>query len=276
MERNDSLSPADAAKAVEAGAGAVSAIIKAAGSDPNARAAGGELGKSALTLTKAINVALLPLAAVNFGYEKARKYFEQRFQAEIESKAKNIPPENIVDPKPSIAGPALQGLAFSHDEPDLKEMYLNLLGSAMNSATAPKAHPAFVEIIRQLSSEDARHAATVLRMSPRVPIIEIRRKTSDTAFFTLLSNVLNLTSGDIPEENPNMPAMVDNWVRLGLFTVAYDRWLSDDKHYEWAESRPELERYRREHADKADSIQFQKGILQRTALGSQFAATVLS
>jgi len=275
MEKNESLSAADAAKAVESGAGAIGAIIKAAGNDPNARAAGGELGKAALTMTRAINVSLLPLAAVNFGYVKARKYFEERFQADLQGRAKNIPAENIVEPKPSIAGPALQGLAFSHDEPDLKEMYLNLLGSAMNSETAAKAHPAFVEIIRQLSSEDARIASTVLRMGVLLPIVEIRRRTEGTAYLTLLSHVMNFTSNNLPKENPSMAATVDNWVRLGLFTVDYDKWLTEEAQYSWVELRPELQRLRLEQGEQADSVQYQKGVLQRTALGTQFAVTVL-
>jgi len=58
-------------------------------------------------------------------------------------KAAGIPPEHVVEPKASIAGPALQALAFSHEEPDLREMYLNLLRASMDARTAKVAHPAF-------------------------------------------------------------------------------------------------------------------------------------
>lgn len=40
-------------------------IIKAAGANPNVKEAGGNLGQTALTITKTINNVMLPLAAVN-------------------------------------------------------------------------------------------------------------------------------------------------------------------------------------------------------------------
>ena len=111
-------------------------VMKAAGDNPHVKEAGWELGKTALTLTKAINSVLLPVAAVNFAFDKARIYFTERFPADMAQKAASIPPEAVVEPKASVAGPALQGLAFCHEEEDLKEMYLNLLASAMDDRVA--------------------------------------------------------------------------------------------------------------------------------------------
>src|SRR5207244_4307275 len=86
------------------------AIIKGASDDPEMRAAGHEVAKAAHTIAKTINVGLLPLAIVNHGYEKARVYFAEKFPQEIAEKAASIPVEDLVDPKPSIAGPAMQAL----------------------------------------------------------------------------------------------------------------------------------------------------------------------
>ena len=50
-------------KHAEQGVALVGEILKAAGDNPNAKEAGNNLGKSALTITETINNALLPLAA---------------------------------------------------------------------------------------------------------------------------------------------------------------------------------------------------------------------
>ncbi len=169
----------DPLKAAQSGVALLGEVIKAAGDSPNVKAAGNELGKAALTLTKTINNALLPLAAVNFAFDRARQYFSERFAQDLGEKASAIPADQIVEPKASIAGPALQGLAFSHDEPNLKEMYLSLLASAMDGRSSEKVHPAFVEIIRQLKSEEARLLRGILRSRSGIPIAEIRLRSEN-------------------------------------------------------------------------------------------------
>ena len=125
----------------------VGEVLKAAGDDPKVREAASNLGQTAVTITETINNALLPLAAVNFAFDKARAYFDGKFQQDISEKTAAIPLEHIVEPKASVAGPSLQGLAFAHEEPNLKAMFLSLLATAMDGRVAPNAHPAFVEII---------------------------------------------------------------------------------------------------------------------------------
>src|SRR5512139_3868627 len=87
-------------------------IMKAAGDNPKVKEAGNNLGKTAVTLTQALNNVLLPVAAVNFAIDKARNYFTEDFQKDLAEKTSAIPPEQMVEPKASLAGPALQGLAF--------------------------------------------------------------------------------------------------------------------------------------------------------------------
>jgi hypothetical protein len=253
---------------------AVGEVIKVAGDNPDVRAGGRELGKAFLTITKTINLALLPLAAVNFGFDKAREYFRKDFQDELAEKLRDVPEESIVAPKPSIAGPALQGLAFSHEEPDLKELYLSLLASAMDGRTSQEAHPAFVEVIRQLTAEEARYLRTVLTAPNTWPIAEFRLNLAEQhGFLTLCRHVMKLDKvGTVtPVENPRLPAFVDNWIRLGLVDVDYGKRLVGHAAYEWVDSRPELSRLKAERESEGNTITFEKGVLDRTAFGLQFA-----
>lgn len=264
-------------KVARDGAVIISELIKAAGDNPQVKEAGQELGKTVLTITKTINNALLPLAAINFAFEKARKYFAEQFQSDMADKAAQIPLENIVEPKASIAGPALQGLAFSHEEQTLKEMYLNLLASAMDGRISNSAHPAFVEIIKQLNAEEARLIRSALQLSTGVPIVEIRlQDVKDRSWNILLKHLLNLTDDDNhqPVEDHTIPAMVDNWVRLGLVEIDYNKFFSDKDKYNWVEGRPELQQLRTTLETEEKKVVFQKGIMVRTALGEQFARVV--
>ncbi len=262
---------ADEMKTARDGIALVGEILKAAGDNPQVKEAGANLGQTALTLTKTVNNVLLPLAAVNFAFDKARAYFSSKFESDLSAKAAAIPVECIAEPKASIAGPVLQGLAFSHEEPNLKEMYLSLLATAMDNRRASDAHPAFVEIIKQLTSEEA-HLLVSLASLTTTSIVQIKQKQTDPAgWITLQTHLLNLRdlSSHAPVENLRQTAMVDNWIRLGLVTVDYLSSLVAKDAYGWVEGRPEYQRITQQYG--AETITVTTGTLTRTALGKQFA-----
>lgn len=271
------MSDVDPIKVAHEGVSLVAEVIKAAGENPQVKEAASNLGQTAVTLTKTINNVLVPLAAINFAFDKAREYFSGKFQQEIAAKAEAIPAEHIVEPKASIAGPTLQGLAFTHEEPNLKEMYLNLLATAMDGRAAALAHPAFVEIIKQLDSEDARLVRGVLQSPVAIPIVQIHRKLKGgTSYNVLIQHLLNLTDSTTRGaiEDPQLPAMIDNWIRLGLVEVAYDKHLADLTKYSWVNERPEFLRLSQEPQPDESKVEYKKGVLQRTELGKRFAKAI--
>src|SRR5690242_7454255 len=159
-------------KNAQDGIALIGEVIKAAGDNPEVREAGRELGKTALTVTKMINNVLLPLVGFNSLMGRAQHYFATRFRDDIARKTVSIPQEDIVEPKAFVAGPALQGLVFCHEEHSLKEMYLNLLASAIDGRVAKFAHPAFVEIIRQIDTTEAILLQSILATNSPYPIAE--------------------------------------------------------------------------------------------------------
>ncbi|WP_250512858.1 DUF4393 domain-containing protein [Caballeronia sp. INDeC2] len=268
------VEPVSAAKGAIEVAGA---LMKTAGETPEVKEAGKNLGQAAVTVTRTINNALLPLAALNFGIDKARAYFADRFARDMEVKAAAIPPEEIVDPKPSVAGPALQGLAFTHDEPDLKAMYLSLLATAMDKRVSKSAHPAFVEIIRQI---DASEVALLRPLLSRdmLPIVEINRATGGPlGHYNMLvrhyAGLIDPKTGE-QRELPEFPAMVDNWIRLGLVDVSYERFMTDEGRYSWVEERTLVKQLKAEHERDGSTIEILRGTVMRTAFGLQFAQAV--
>lgn len=263
-------------KTAKDGIALIDGIIKAAGDNPQVKEAAGNLGQTAVTLTKAINNALLPLAAINFTFDKARVYFSDKFQQDLTEKAQAIPQEHIVEPKASIVGPTLQGLAFTHEEPNLKEMYLNLLATAMDGRSASNAHPAFVEIIKQLDSEDARLITGVLQSPSAMPIVQIHCRLKTGGYTVLVQHLMDLKNMETgqPIQDSRSPAMVDNWIRLGLVEVSYDKHLSDLAQYSWVEQHPEFIKLSQTPQTDEATVEYEKGFLNRTEFGKRFAMAI--
>lgn len=97
------------------------------------------------------NVVLYPIKKANLTF----KYKLEKFREDLGKKTSNIPIENLQVPPTMIAGPTLEALKYTYDEEELREMYENLLASAMDNRISNKAHPSFVEIIKQMSPLDS-------------------------------------------------------------------------------------------------------------------------
>lgn len=129
-----------------------------------------EAGKALQTVGKAVNAALLPIRGLVWGIEQIEGFV----QTKVAKKLEDVPPENIRTPDPAVAGPALESLRYVGHKESLSELYANLLASSMDAETAKNAHPGFVEIIRNLSADEAK-VLTFLYKHRVAPVIDVRR-----------------------------------------------------------------------------------------------------
>lgn len=111
-----------------------------------------QLGRTIETTTALVNALISPLRWV------ATKILakEYNFERRIAERLNNVPQDQLQTPPLLIAGPTLQALQYAIEEPTLREMYEKLITTAMNKQTASSAHPAFVEIIKQLTPDEAK------------------------------------------------------------------------------------------------------------------------
>ncbi|MCV2873439.1 DUF4393 domain-containing protein [Defluviimonas sp. WL0050] len=256
----------------------VTTIMSVAKDTPELREAGSELAKSALTLTKAINVCLLPIAAVTFAFDKGRKYFESKFEHDLEEVMKDVPQEDIVEPKASLVAPALQGLAFSSDEPNLKELYLRLIRSSMTRQKTDDVHPSFSDIIRQLDPLEAGLLNSFIAGQANRTIATVTAGIKDSGGqyrvkYRHLYNWFYSETGEMAKI-PAFPSMIDNWIRLGLVEVRYDRHAAGENLYDWVEARQEYKDIFNNLEDD-EEIKFIKGTIDLTEFGKRFARAVL-
>jgi hypothetical protein len=174
-----------------------------------------QLGKSLETIGKAINVALLPVSCVVWGADKLKNFIEN----DVAEKLQDVPEEEICTPDPTVAGPVLEALKFAGHKENLKEMYANLLAKALNKNTTDKTHPSYVEVIKQLTVEEALLLQQLANEKNYPMICNFVNISKHTAQPILLRNKFNkiCTKIDISKENSN--TYYDNLQRLRIIEM---------------------------------------------------------
>lgn len=201
----------------------------------------------------------------------SKDYFDNTFSDELAAKLSEVPEEDVQSPPANVAVPAMQGLSYSLEEPDLKHMYLNLLANASNRATAPSSHPAFAEVIKQLSSKEAGLLAQLLREAI-TPIVKVKRHLDGGGHEIVHHNLIGLVNPITNERVtvPHLSSWIDNWVRLGLMERDFMNHFTDPQRYSFAESTPEVVKLKSTGAH----ISYDRGVLRATDFGRSFAEAV--
>lgn len=97
------------------------------------------------------NVVLYPVKKANLTF----RYKLEAFEDDLKEKIKNIPEENLQVPPAKIVGPVLEALRYAYDEAELREMYEEMLATAMDNRKAQQVHRSYVDAIRQMEPLDA-------------------------------------------------------------------------------------------------------------------------
>lgn len=231
-----------------------------------------EVGKALQTIAKTVHIALAPVSALVWGYDQIKDFVSTK----VAERLKNVPPENIITPKPNVAGPALESLRYTGHEESLSDMYANLLAASMDKTTSEGAHPAFVEIIRQLTPDEAKLVSLFLREMP-FPILNVRlefkEQTEDKkGGKDVLVNFSQLGELAGCEFNNLVPTYIDNLCRLGLCEVPSMFVYVSPGVYEPLENSPVITAVK---AQIEQNPEFKASVERRglrvTELGKQFA-----
>jgi hypothetical protein len=183
-----------------------------------------EVGIALQTVAKSIHVALAPIKGLVWGYERIVAYLD----AKLSERLKDVPPERLITPNPIVAVPVMQSLLYTAQEEDLREMFGNLLATSMDKEVAKNAHPSFVELIKQLSPDEAR---LVRYLSTQNKFV--KREYTPPGFAKVAIVVhfdsdtrepWNVSYGDIAERagilyKDLFESYLDNLTRLGLLEI---------------------------------------------------------
>jgi len=110
-----------------------------------------QVGRALETVLGLGNTVLWPIALANersrIALEKNLEKYRQRMDA--------VPEDKTIGVAPEIGVPIAEKLAYVSDE-RLSDLYVRLLATASNVDTLGKAHPSFVNVINNLSPDEAR------------------------------------------------------------------------------------------------------------------------
>ena len=149
---------------------------------------------------------------------------------QLAKKAESIPPENRQPPDPTTAAKIVPALNSVFGEENLREIFLNLLTATMDKTRAGNVMPAFIEIAKQLSPDEA----LILRWIAEqglfaFPLVDICAVGYDYhgigdmgprgGYEIILRNHCCLTDVAECNQRENESMYIDNMSRLGLFNI---------------------------------------------------------
>lgn len=80
---------------------------------------------------------------------------QDRFQNYLKRISEKVEEDNLIETSPRIVGEVFEALKYSEQQSILTELFLNLLARSIDKKTQDKCHPAFPNIIKQLSPDEA-------------------------------------------------------------------------------------------------------------------------
>lgn len=224
---------------------------------------------------RAVKAALAPIEK----WVLQREYNIEETKKLLEEKLKNVSPELIQSPEAYVAVPALQYISYCVDNEELRNMYANLLANSMNAVVKNGVHPGFVEIIKQLSPDEAK----ILRYFAThkvIPTVTLRYVKEEGGGIDIVKNFSNV--GEITQcENPfDVNKYFDNLIRLGLLESS--RGLSsftNKKLYEPLKNHWYIQERTHESILKLSEYtktNFEEGIISITDYGASFCNICLN
>lgn len=198
------------------------------------------------------------------------KYDTALFLSDLNKKIGAIPTENVTEPRTSILGPTLETLKYNIDEEQIREMFINLLVSETDNRKQNKVLPAYIEIVRQLSSDDAALLKQLKKIGKKqlsLCFIKLQpnNKNGYKDLDTIIVNNINNTCRQIIQPQK---IILENLERLKIIQLERDLFLINDK-----DSNEDAFNYYSKNIKndvENTSLSYDNGVLTITDFGMQF------
>lgn len=229
------------------------------------------LGQEVGSLTvRSVRLLMQPLKGVVWGGEKIMEWLETA----VGEKLKAVPEEKRAEPDPRIALPAVQALVYTGNDEKIRDMFANLISADMNSDTKADTHPAFVELIKEMTATEARVLKYIYDNGAQVCFIQRRSDKGKSGYVEIGKKyTIDVARGSVKD----LERGVYNLSRLGLLEVAEGKWpISDEfiKKEENFKNNETLVKLREEAKEHFDFSIAKRGIFL-TPLGQSFVKVCL-
>ena len=203
-----------------------------------------------------------------------KQYNYERTKELLAEKMKDTPPEKIVPPDNYVAVPALQQISYCFDSDELRDMYANLLAASMHEDKKWEIHPAFVDIIKQLTPDEAKLLkALPPSLNAGYPILAVHSK-GKKSYKVILINFTDIADG-ICDKPQNISAYLENLDRLKLIELGTGAVLADESQYDRLKNTPTIKRITGSKLPKGRVYDYQKGAFRLSSFGLSFVNTCI-
>ena len=208
-------------------------------------------------LANMINLIFTPL-------QIARIYKDIKLQAfleKVKNKYLNIPVEELTSPPLNILGPALEASKYYYDQDELRDMFANLVASLCDKRISGIIHPAYVEVLKQITPLEAQLLSAFRPKSGfsihfsvgMYPNNELMKQVNsldepESSYYTFPETIMPVVNywfanettriliqnhvliNEICDDFTLISASVVNLQRLGLLEISYTNKLNDTEY----------------------------------------------
>lgn len=106
-----------------------------------------QIGKVLESVAKTSRFLLAPIDYLAAQHDRWERYLKRV--------AERVEEENLIEGHPQIVIPTIEGLSLTYENSLLSELFISLLANSIDKSKQDFAHPAFPNIIKQLSHDEA-------------------------------------------------------------------------------------------------------------------------
>ena len=205
------------------------------------------LRESVKTVGNGLNMCLKFIGAkfspMMYEYIQNAEYQKKEIDRKLQEKYETIPENKRVEPRLSIMGPSVDLLKYNLDQEYIKNFFVNIMCSEMNSEKQQNVLPSYVEIVKQLSKKDCQFLTKIYNLykdknSRTLPLDIIRAISKDnkSAYIELDKYLVNHASMDdnIVKLSTIMldPITIDNLSRLEIIKIRVNTYIPNINDYD--------------------------------------------
>lgn len=228
-------------------------------------------------LTTCLNFLGAIVSPIIYEYIQNAEYKKKEIDKKLSNKYSSIPEDKRVEPRMNIMGPAVELLKYNLDENHIKDIFINIMCNEMNSEKQQKVLPSYIEIVRQLSKNDAQTLKSFYQLYKSkgssqfiLDIIRAKPNAEKHGYIELDKYVIgnaskknNITSLHTIRLDP---IVIDNLCRLELIKIYDEKYIPDIEDYEIG-----FNSIKNQYNNlKNYLIYYEKGIVQLTEYGINF------
>lgn len=223
----------------------------------------------------ALEMCLLPITAMGHLPKLAKVFFDKHLKT-FEEKLNKIPEDKKAEIHPQISIPVIQKLLYTTND-TIAELFINLLTSSANIDMCSNAHPGFVDIISQLSPDEAK-IIQYLNGKDCILYAEINAYVKDAkgGYNTILQKS-TLTPFHVALDFPqNIHAYYSNLIRLGILEDESGTYKSADDVYDEIAQKYNFDQYKKLVPDIYEEVEISKSFYEVTPFGKLFISACSS